>query len=256
MKPFRDRVPSDIQPMDIFTFYFIAYLMQTRGHEIEFRDFGMFVRELEAIKRKYLNTFSDVIENQLVKYINRGRHDKDSEGRPLFDLDRIARRPMADRLAELRSAMNTTYRSDMQRRNVVWNALAEHVENLAKAKKPESLIYYIDRVNNQVHNVPETVLYKIENGHELARAFDIAHQAQDPTDYINEVKPSIVNAAKALSSGQTPLQASRRRLFGRRGRYADPYPGQQEGIVGAMIGGKLKFFPAGIVPVPTRTIST
>jgi hypothetical protein len=223
MKELRNRVPTSIGPTDILTFYFIAYLFQTKGRELGFRGFDQFTRELESIKRKYLDTFTDVIENQLVKYIQRGRHDKNQEGNPIFDLDLIARRPMSDRIAGLVDAMNTTYRSDMRRRNEVWIALAGHLENLAKTKKPESLIYYIDRINNQVHNVPETVLYKLENGQELSSIFDRAHQAKDPRDYINEVKPSIVNAAKALNQGESPLDVSRRRIFGpTRGAYRNP----------------------------------
>ena len=247
MKELRDRVPTSIRPTDVFTFYYIAYLLQTKGKEVGFRGFAQFTRELEAITRKYLDTFADVIENQLVKYTQRGRLDKDSEGNPLFDLDQIARQRMPTRTSELARAMNTTYRSDMRRRNDVWNALAGHVENLAKTKKQESLIYYIDRINNQVHNVPETVLNKLENGRELATAFDRAHQAEDPNNYINDVKPSIVSAAKAQDAAESPIDAYRRRTFGSY-RY--------ESVIRKMIGNNLKFIPAGVILTPTRTIST
>jgi hypothetical protein len=216
MKEWQRTVKGTITPTDIFTFYFIAFLLQTKGHEIGFREHELFTRELEDIRRKYLDSFADVVENQLVKYINSGRIDKTPEGEPHFDLDRISRLPVASRMEELDKAMNTTYRSDMQNRNEVWNGLTDHLVNLNKARKPENLIYYLDRVNNQVHNVPETVLYKLDNGTELAQAFDRAHQAKDPRDFTDQVKPEILNAAQAMGGGRSPVSASRERLFGAR----------------------------------------
>jgi hypothetical protein len=82
--------------------------------------------------------------------------------------------------------MRQTYRSDMKRRNDVWNNITEHLKGLA-ARSPRDIIFRIDRLNNAIHNTNELLFSKFKNAGELMDAFEAINDARDERAYSRNV---------------------------------------------------------------------
>ena len=101
-----------------------------------------------------------------------------------MDLDTVADGIGPNVFKQLKKWMAQTYRSDMSRRNVVWDRVAENAESLSAAYAGNNLdrmAYSIDRLNNDIHNTQELVLGKFSS--ELEQAFNTAHNADHPKEY-------------------------------------------------------------------------
>jgi len=154
----------------IYTFYYLVYYWQTT-HEKK----SEVLFELNDIKDIYLGAFKQVIINQLIKYYDRRRLDSDSY--TLNDLK------TSTSYATLDTYMNATYRSDMKRRNTVWNNLTSYLAELEKAGSIDLIIFYIDRINNVCHNTGTSILDKFDNYRSLISAFDECHNAKNPKQF-------------------------------------------------------------------------
>jgi len=133
---------------------------------------------LQDIKNKYLGTFIPLIQKQLYKYLERNRIDSNSfsEG----DIN-------TQNTENLDLYMKNTYRSDMTRRNVVWENLTKLVNELSKTSDSGNIIKIIDRINNNIHNTGDLILTKLDNGSELLKALDICHSSKVlPLFYIDK----------------------------------------------------------------------
>jgi hypothetical protein len=168
------RFMPGITPTTLYNFYHIATL-ESQGRIKS--DYGReLAREyLTAYRQKYLDTIGPLVADQIKKYIGRGRVD---EGVTDDVLEAAANDPAA--LDEL---MRQTYRSDMKRRNDVWNNITEHLRGLAAAGTPRDIIFRIDRLNNAIHNTNELLFSKFKNAGELMDAFEAINDARDERAY-------------------------------------------------------------------------
>jgi len=153
---------NKITPEDIYNFYLTSYYIDRLKKPIKNKP--NIVNFLKDLKQSYITNLKPIIVNQILKYIKRGRIDD--------DLTKVSK---SDSLEVLLDKMKKTYRSDMSRRNTEWENIIEAVLNLSKSSNSiKKLIYYLDRVNNTIHNTGESVLSKL--GYNLLSAFDKAHE--------------------------------------------------------------------------------
>jgi hypothetical protein len=165
---------SSLSPKDLFNFYFLFTLMSRK--EIS-GDFGEYTAKeyMKRYKEKYLLLFKDLLYKQVLKYINRNRIDPD------VTMERLERGK--DNSKELYEMMKKTYRSDMVRRNDVWNLIGEYLVELDNATDLNKIGFFIDRLNNCIHNTKELILSKFANGYQLIRTFDEIHRAPSLNSY-------------------------------------------------------------------------
>ena len=155
-----------ISPKDVYNFYYLSHISATAPKYLN-TQYGKNVQNyyLSKIKQKYLSLFKDIVKNQLVKYYKKGRVDSDFDGSKLnTDLS----------TDEMDMLMNKTYRSDMTRRNTVWNDVTEYLNKLDNANSPKDIYVYINWFNNSVHNTDGKIITdsgKVFNYAELERAF-------------------------------------------------------------------------------------
>jgi hypothetical protein len=74
----------------------------------------------------------------------------------------------------MEALMNKTYRSDMRRRNTVWNSVAAYTTALEDTVKTAVIFVSINGLNNAIHNTGGKILtdaYKVPNARALAEAF-------------------------------------------------------------------------------------
>jgi hypothetical protein len=163
-----------ITPTTLYNFYHIATL-ESQGRIKS--DYGReLVREyLTAYRQKYLDTIGPLVADQIKKYIGRGRVDA--------PVTQEALDAAADDPAALDELMRQTYRSDMRRRNDVWNNITEHLRGLAAAGTTRDIIFRIDRLNNAIHNTNELLFSKFRNAGELMDAFEAINDARDERAY-------------------------------------------------------------------------
>ena len=133
---------------------------------------------IDKYKRLYVDVFSNLVRQQIQKYIGRGRVDSNVTKKSL---------DKADTPAMLDELMRGTYRSDMRRRNDVWNLVTEHLKNLSLAKTKKDKIFYMDRLNNSIHNTQELLFSKFSNYRQLQEAFDSIHNARDTRAFSQRV---------------------------------------------------------------------
>ena len=165
---------TDISPQNIYDFYYITYLLQTKKQMLEQIDLFEIYSKLEEIKNKYLVVLKQLIKEQLEKYQTRKRIDY-IDNKPAFDLNKLEELDNEELYKYLDQAMKQTYRSDMERRNVNWEYLTENLSGLASTNNPEKIIYYIDRLNNAIHNTYTSTLEKLPRGYNIVEALDNCH---------------------------------------------------------------------------------
>jgi len=171
---------------DLYNFYYLNTLFvngQAKG------DYAKFIMDetVNRIKSRYVRIFSDLLRDQLAKYIKRKRVDNH------VTQDKIdSASPY-----ELWELIQGTYRSDMKRRNDVWNLLGEYNYKLSTAQSLKDKFFFIDRINNCVHNTTELMFSKFTNASDLMRAFDEIHHAQS----LNAYKHKVSKDVRAVENG-------------------------------------------------------
>lgn len=165
---------SSLSTKDLFNFYFLFTLMSRK--EIS-GDFGEYTAKeyMNRYKGKYLLLFKDLLYKQILKYINRKRTDSD------VTIETLNKNK--DNSRELYEMIKKTYRSDMVRRNDVWNLIGEYLVELDNATDLNKIGFFIDRLNNCIHNTKELILSKFTNGYQLIRTFDEIHRAPSLNSY-------------------------------------------------------------------------
>lgn len=182
-----------LSPRDIYNFYFL-WTIQSYHPELLRTDYGKFIKDeyLNNFKAKYMAIFKRLLFEQIKKYVSRGRIDPD------FPVDKLTPEASA---TELQALMQKTFRSDMKRRNDVWNMAAEFLTNLEKAKDKD-IFLWINQLNNAVHNTNTQILGKVS--HDLVHAYDMTDKAHSYKDYQQFVDKDL----RQLLSQETELQES------------------------------------------------
>ena len=165
---------NKLTPEDIYNFYLTSYYVDRLKKPIKNKP--NVINFLKDLKESYIDNLKPIIVNQILKYIKRDRVDS--------GLTKVSK---SDSLEVLLDKMKMTYRSDMSRRNTEWENIIEAVINLSKSSNSiKNLLFYLDRVNNTIHNTGQSVLSKL--GYNLLAAFDNAHEGsldtlQDNADF-------------------------------------------------------------------------
>lgn len=149
---------------DVYNFYFLWWVYTQEPDKLR-SQYGAHVlgEYLHPLRQRYISIFKRLLSEQLTKYVERRRTDPD------FDGGKVG----VDQPSEtLWHQMEKTYRSDMRRRNTVWNTVGEHLVALEQATSPYAVFTSIDRLNSCVHNTDTLILGKIDNS--LMRAYETA----------------------------------------------------------------------------------
>jgi hypothetical protein len=184
-KIFLENYLVSLYPKDIYNFYYIFSAHSYGKMYDEDKSRAEFL--LNEIKNKYLVVFKDVLIQQLKKYSKQNRTD--------IDFDQKSINPNMD-FRTIHSLMSKTYRSDMSRRNINWEMLAEYCMNLSGTGVFDKICFYIDRINNSVHNSGELFFDKLENANDLLKAFDTVHLSATPRDYARFVGSEVRKLAR------------------------------------------------------------
>jgi hypothetical protein len=165
---------SSLSTKDLYNFYYLFTLLSRK--EIS-GEYGEFIAKeyMKRYKEKYLRLFKDLLYKQVLKYINRKRIDSE------ITMERLEKGK--DSSKELYDMMKGTYRSDMVRRNDVWNLIGEYLVELDNATEINKIGFFIDRLNNCIHNTKELILSKFTNGYQLIQVFDNIHRAPSLNSY-------------------------------------------------------------------------
>ena len=153
-----------ITTQDVYDFYYLWWLLLHQP-EVFKTQYGEYILSdhTQRLRAKYISVFKKLLCEQLQKYLTRGRVDPD------FDLKGIT---LAEPAEVLWHKMEKTWRSDMKRRNVVWNLIGEYLAGLEAATAPDKICLYLDRLNNCVHNTGTPILDKLKDGYALMQALD------------------------------------------------------------------------------------
>lgn len=178
---------------DVYDFYWLYSAFSY--DQINIQDYNVAEFYLKELRDIYLQAFTELLTKQIEKYVSRGRIDM-VQGKPAFDIATVRAAPFQQRPMMLRKMMAQTYRSDMTRRNDVWDMIAEYLQGLSHAENAKQITWYIDRINNSVHNTGTAVLDKFKGGMDLLRAFDTVHRAKVPRDYARFVSPEVRRLVK------------------------------------------------------------
>lgn len=177
---------GELTSRDIYNFYFLITVASYHPEALK-TDYGSFIESeyLKPLKAKYVSLFKKLMYDQLVKYVKRGRIDPD------FPTNKLNPNLSG---AELTSLMQKTFRSDMQRRNDVWNMAGEFLSKLEAAHNPKDIYLMIDRLNASVHNTQTSILGKVS--YDLVHTYDKIHNVKS----IKELLPFVDKDLKQLLS--------------------------------------------------------
>jgi hypothetical protein len=180
-----------ITSSDIYNFYFLFYYSQHEPNLFK----TPYAQEMEhevltSIKNKYLIIFKELLVEQINKYISRKRIDVD------FPVSHVSGKESVETLAML---MSKTYRSDMKRRNTVWDIAAETTVKLEKISNPKMLYLPINALNMVVHNTHTQILEKLIGGYELLQALNTCADV-DPKYYAGRVSKDLRDILQTPSS--------------------------------------------------------
>jgi hypothetical protein len=193
-----------IVPQDIYTFYYISLNIDKFNLKDEESKANL-LHFFNTLKAKYLNTFSTVLKDQIIKYIGyqkagRERIRVSSELRHM-NPEEFAKNPVTD-YDKLEKYTKDTIRSSGAD-NVLWDLLAEWLNKLSKTTisigsikgKGESALFILDRINNCVHNTGKSMFEKVkENGTILIDAYNKASSAKSDT----ALKPQVYKDIRDL----------------------------------------------------------
>jgi len=193
---------ADITPKDIMTFYYIEYYY--RKNSVNSFDRDEMNTAMDRIMQHYIRGFGRLLYNQLKKYVQRGRYDEP------FDIKETSIEPTVEELETYYKQMQTTYRSDMTRRNEKWIDIAAWTFELARAYRAGNYMgafQYIDFLNNAIHNTNTKVIEKFANGDELLNALNIKFRSRHPSDYRYMVDRQILKL-RLIECGNKPILAT------------------------------------------------
>lgn len=167
-----------ILPRDVYNLYYLEFV-SSRYPQIVQTPYGKEVMNhyLGRLKQKYVKLFKALLYKQIYKYVTRDRIDPDFN-KDLLQPDASAK--------VLRDLMLKTFRSDMKRRNDVWNAVAGYTYGLENASSPAQIFVNINGLNNSVHNTSGKIMFdpaKVSNYAELRRAFDMADAVKSQSQW-------------------------------------------------------------------------
>jgi hypothetical protein len=161
---------ESLTPKDIYNFYYLWHTSLHNPAAVQ-TPYGKEVQTyyLNQLKSKYVKLFTKLLAKQVQKYVKRGRVDQD------FPVDTQWDQVAPEALVGL---MKKTFRSDMTRRNDLWELVGSFVVNLSKAQAPKDMFLWINQLNNAVHNTQGKVLDKLPNYYtDLNKAFDAVDKA-------------------------------------------------------------------------------
>lgn len=167
-----------LQASDIYNFYALSYI-NSMTTERSVKSQLMFY--LRPLKEKWLKVFKKLLYNQIAKYVARGRVDDFVK----MEFNKLSLETVSAN--NLERLMKATWRSDMQRRNTNWNRIAEWTSQLETTDKCDDICFLIDRLNNEVHNADENILYKLDNRFELLQALNQASSSRTPMNFLHEL---------------------------------------------------------------------
>jgi len=185
-----------LTPRDLYAIYYLAYAFDMERSRLDAAERFEVGHEAKVFKEKYLKVFKDALLSQIRKYIGRGRTDID-----------ISVVNAESSLVELQKAMSKTFRSDMQLRNERWDVLADLLVKLEAEDDGREIIFYLDRINNTVHNTGDVMLDKLENSAELLRTFNKIHRMESPTQ-LKRYAPPAIRRIKILGEAVKPFDPS------------------------------------------------
>jgi len=172
-------------PRDVYNFYYIFSAYSYGKLYDEDKNKAEFI--LNEIKQKYLKNFKLLLVHQLEKYASSGRVDDDFLHDELSnDMD----------FQKIKTFISKTYRSDMKRKNDNWIALADYCDSLNKTNVFDKICFFIDRINNTVHNTGAAMLDKLPSGLDLIDAFETVHLAQTPRQYAKHTSSEVRKLAR------------------------------------------------------------
>ncbi len=211
----------EITPDIICSFYYINTGLQNDQIPEENLQKAVFI--IQEIGELYVTVFTQVFIEQLEKYYGTGayvgRYAKQGGvprvdlvgGKPEIPIEVIKKATPHEKPKLIARAMTTTYRSDMKRRNDLWNdasefymQLAQTIENAIGASKgigEQGLIHYgkhigflIDRLNNAVHHTGGSMMEKLpgitnKGLRAIIDAMNTTHKSDIPSDYRHCVDP-------------------------------------------------------------------
>ena len=149
---------------DVYNFYFLWWIHTQEPDKLH-TQYGEHVlgEYLQSLRYKYITIFKKLLSDQLTKYAGLKRTDPD------FDVSKTG----VDQSPEiLQHQAGKTYRTDMKRRNTVWNTVGEHLVALEHATAPDAIFVSIDRLNACVHNSGTLILGKVDD--RLMQAYETA----------------------------------------------------------------------------------
>lgn len=159
---------SGLKASDIYNFYYLWYISGTIPQAVSTNYGREVVRNyLYNLRKKYVSLFKNILANQIEKYISLGRID------PTFPKNIInSLKNMSS--GDLQKLMAKTFRTDLHRRNDVWNMVADFVNKLENSNSINDIFLYINQLNNSVHNTGTKIMNKFSNfDTELKPAFDM-----------------------------------------------------------------------------------
>jgi len=202
----------NFNPQLIYDFYYTSFLFHEASTNEKTK--SSIYAITRNIAENYFSLYKPIIVDQIKKYVKRDRVDKD------FPKNEDLNSASLERLNEL---MNKTFRSDMHRRNNVWNFLTKHIAKLEEIYKNQAettkIIFEIDRVNNTTHNTVELIFSKFNNYRELQKAFDTCHKVKhykELEQYTSDSAKNILSKS-IVADVQTDKQSindTRDRMFG------------------------------------------
>lgn len=172
-----------LNPRDVYNLYYMWHTSLHDPQSIE-TPYGKEVINhfLPQLKAKYVRIFHRILANQIRKYVSRNRVDPDFPKNMNFDNASAS---------ELQTLMAKTFRSDMQRRNDVWNLIADYLVKLTYSSSVKDMFLYINQLNNAVHNTNGKVMDKLPNWASLRQAFDTVAQAKSVKAFAGMVDKDI-----------------------------------------------------------------
>ena len=188
-----------VYPRDIFNFYYLEFVTG-RYPEVTQTPYGKEVvgYYLQQLRAKYVRLFRKLLYSQLMKYLQRSRID------PMFDKGKLKTdAPTAD----LKDLMAHTFRSDMTRRNVVWNAVAGYADGLDSATSPRDIFVNINGLNNAIHNTGGRIIddpMKVPNYRELRDAFNTVDKIKNENQW-SLIKGMVDKDIRELMNQDIPI---------------------------------------------------
>jgi hypothetical protein len=182
-----------LTPTDLYDFYWLCSGFsygQFNGAMEDSKDEQVARFYLQEIQNLYIKVFTELLAAQIEKYVKRGRIDM-AQGKPAFDIMQLRNAPFHKKPSLIKYMMAQTFRSDMSRRNDRWDMIADYLVGLASTGSTSKICYFIDRINNSVHNTQTLVLDKLPNAAQLMVALDAVHHSGTPKEFASKVSPEV-----------------------------------------------------------------